>query len=345
MEHTKPRIGIVGGTGYSGAELLRILCSHPGIQLQMVTSRAEAGVPIADYFPAFRGILDLSFSDPAAADLGGCDLVFYATPNGTAMQQVPALLDRGVKVIDLAADFRIRDAELWSHWYAMEHACPELLAEAVYGLTEVNREAIRKARLVANPGCFPTAVSLGFLPLLEAGVIDSQHLIANVTSGASGAGRKLISSLLYAELSESIGAYSVSGHRHQPEIVSLLEAATGRSIALTFVPHLAPMIRGIHATLYAPLTATDADIQGIFEQRYASEPFVDVMPAGAHPQTQSVRGANTCRISWHRPGNGETLVVLVVEDNLVKGAAGQAVQNMNLMLGIDEAAGLGGIGF
>ncbi len=345
MKHKKPRIGIVGGTGYSGAELLRILIPHPGVHLQVVTSRGEAGQSLAEYFPALRNVLDLNFSDPAAAALEECDLVFFATPNGTAMQQVPALLQQGVKVIDLAADFRIRDAGLWSQWYAMEHACPELLAEAVYGLPEVNREAIRKARLVANPGCYPTAVSLGFLPLLEAGVVDPQCLIANVTSGASGAGRNLVPKLLYAELSENISAYSVPGHRHQPEIVSFLEAVTGRSVGLTFVPHLAPMIRGIHATLYAPLTALDADIQGLFEQRYAAEPFVDVMPPGSHPRTQSVRGANTCRISWHRPGNGETLVVLVVEDNLVKGAAGQAVQNMNLMLGFDEDAGLGGIGF
>ena len=345
MEHNKQRIGIVGGTGYSGAELLRILIAHPGVQLDVVTSRGETGQLIADFFPAFRGLLELSFSDPAQVDLGGCDLVFFATPNGTAMQQVPALLDQGVKVIDLAADFRIRDARLWSQWYAMEHACPELLGEAVYGLTEVNREAIRKARLVANPGCYPTAVSLGFLPLLEAGVVNSERLIADVISGTSGAGRKLTANLLHAEVSESLGAYSASGHRHQPEIVAFLEAVTGRSVGLTFVPQMAPMIRGIHATLYAPLTEPDADIQAIFEQRFDSEPFVDVMPAGSHPRTQSVRGTNTCRISWHRPGNGETLVVLVAEDNLVKGAAGQAVQNMNLMLGLDEAAGLGGIGF
>ncbi len=345
MENNNKRIGIVGGSGYSGAELLRILIRHPGVQVDVVTSRGQTGQPIAEYFPSLRGALDLSFSDPAKVDLSCCELVFFATPNGTAMQQVPELLNQGVKVIDLAADFRFPDAGLWSRWYAMEHACPELLEEAVYGLPEVNREAIRKARLIANPGCYPTAVSLGFLPLLEAGVIDSRHLIADVKSGASGAGRKLATGLLYAEVSESMSAYSVSGHRHQPEIVSLLETVTGHSIGLTFVPHLTPMIRGIHATLYATLTAPGADIQGIFEDRFAQEVFVDVMPPGSHPQTQSVRGANSCRISWHRPDDGDTLVILVVEDNLVKGAAGQAVQCMNLMLGLDEVAGLDGIGF
>ena len=345
MENKTHRVGIVGGTGYSGAELLRILLGHPGITIKAVTSRGQAGQRISDYFPNLRGALDLEFSDPATADLGQCDLVFFATPNGTAMHQVPALLEQGVKVIDLAADFRFSDAALWSKWYAMEHACPQLLKEAVYGLPEVNREEVCKARLVGNPGCYPTAVSLGFLPLLEAGVIDSHRLIANVASGASGAGRKLSANLLFAEVSESFGAYSATGHRHQPEIVSLLEQVTRTTVGLTFVPHMLPMIRGIHATLYATLTNQSADIQSIFEQRYRQERFVDVMPQGVHPQTMSVRGANLCRISWHRPGDGDTLVILVVEDNLVKGAAGQAIQNMNLMLGHAEDMGLAGIGF
>ncbi len=345
MTMTRKRIGIVGGTGYSGGELLRILAAHADVHIQAVTSRSQAGERVSDHFPALRGVVDATFSDPQTVDLSSCDLVFFATPNGTAMQQAPRLLERGAKVIDLAADFRIHDVALWSRWYGMEHACPELLDEAVYGLPEINREAIRQARLVANPGCYPTAVSLGFLPLLEAGVVDPRHLIADVKSGASGAGRSLKANLLYAEVSESFNAYAASGHRHQPEIESVLQTSTGQDVNLTFVPHLVPMIRGIHATLYATLVDTQADIQAIFTQRFGQEPFIDVMPEGSHPKTQSVRGANTCRISWHRPGSGDTIVILVVEDNLVKGAAGQAVQNMNLMLGFDEATGLHGIGF
>lgn len=338
------KVGIVGGTGYTGVELLRLLAQHPQVEITVITSRGEAGLPIATMFPNLRGHVDLVFSAPDLQSLLACDVVFFATPNGIAMQQVPALLAAGIKVIDLAADFRLKDANEWEHWYGMPHACPELLAEAVYGLPEVNRDAIRAARLVANPGCYPTAVQLGFLPLLKAGLIDVNHLIADVKSGVSGAGRKAEVHSLLCETSESFKAYGVAGHRHLPEIRQGLAGAHGAAVGLTFVPHLTPMIRGIHATLYARINASTTDLQALYEQAYANEPFVDVMPAGSHPETRSVKGANTCRLSVFRPQGGDTVVVLSVIDNLVKGAAGQAVQNMNIMFGFEESAGLKHIG-
>ncbi|TSA52875.1 MAG: N-acetyl-gamma-glutamyl-phosphate reductase [Nitrosomonadaceae bacterium] len=329
------KVGIVGGTGYTGVELLRILSQHPEVQIQAITSRQEAGVAVADLFPSLRGRVALKFCDPAEAALENCAVVFFATPNGIAMQQVRSLLDAGVRVIDLAADFRIKDVAVWEKWYGMPHACPELVAEAVYGLPEIHRDRIRKARLVANPGCYPTAVQLGFLPLIEAGIVDVDHLVADVKSGVSGAGRKAEVHTLFAEASDNFKAYGVPGHRHLPEIRQGLSNMAAKPVGLTFVPHLTPMIRGIHATLYARLT-TNTDLQALFEQRYANEPFVDVLPAGSHPETRSVRGSNLCRIAVHRPQGGDTVVVLSVTDNLVKGAAGQAVQNMNLMFGLPE---------
>ncbi len=334
------KVGIVGGTGYTGAELLRLLAPHPEVELVAITSRAEAGKQVTEIFPNLRGMVDLVFTPPEESILRRCDVIFFATPNGTAMGMVPGLLEAGVRVIDLAADFRLKDAAEWEQWYGMPHACPELLSEAVYGLPETNRKAIREARLVACPGCYPTAVQLGFLPLLEAGVVDPGSLIADAKSGVSGAGRKASVGTLLAECSESMKAYAVSGHRHLPEIRQGLQAATGTEVGLVFVPHLTPMIRGIHATLYATLTRETGDLQALFEQRFAAEPFVDVLPFGSHPETRSVKGANVCRIALHRPQGGGTVVVLSVIDNLVKGAAGQAVQNMNLMFGLRESAGL-----
>ncbi len=333
------KVGVVGGTGYTGVELLRLLAQHPDVELLAITSRGEAGMPVADLYPSLRGRVDLCFTDPASAPLAHCDVVFFATPNGIAMQQARGLLDVGVRVIDLAADFRIRDVAVWERWYGMQHASPDLVAEAVYGLPEVNRERIRSARLVANPGCYPTATQLGLLPLIEAGCVDTSNLIADVKSGVSGAGRKAETHILFAEAGDNFKAYGVSGHRHLPEVRQGLSAAAGIEVGLTFVPHLTPMIRGIHATLYARITRED-DFQALFERRYANEAFVDVLPAGSHPETRSVRASNVCRIAVHRPQGGDTLVVLSVIDNLVKGAAGQAVQNMNLMFGCDECAGL-----
>jgi N-acetyl-gamma-glutamyl-phosphate reductase len=333
------KVGIVGGTGYTGVELLRLLAQHPHCELKAITSRQEAGQDVAGLFPNLRGKIRHKFSDPAKADLDGCDLVFFATPNGVAMEQARRLVDAGVRIIDIAADFRIRDVAVWERWYGTKHACPDLVGEAVYGLPEVNRGRIREARIVANPGCYPTSVQLGFLPLLEAGIVDVEHLIADAKSGVSGAGRRAEVHTLLAEASDNFKAYGVPGHRHHPEIAQGLATAAGRDVNLIFVPHLVPMIRGIHATLYARLKVK-ADVQALYEKRYADEAFVDVMPAGSHPDTRSVRGANVCRIAVHRPDGGDTVVVLSVIDNLVKGASGQAVQNMNLMFGLPETSGL-----
>lgn len=337
------KAAIVGGTGYTGVELIRLLLGHPQVDLQVITSRSEAGQALEELFPSLRGVTGLRFSAPDPAVLKACDLVFFATPNGVAMTMARELIDAGVRVIDLAADFRLRDRGVWEQWYGMSHTCPELLEQAVYGLSEVNREAIAGAALVANPGCYPTAVQLGFLPLLEAGLIDPGDLIADAKSGVSGAGRKAATGILLCETSESFKAYAADGHRHLPEIQQGLAGVTGTAVGLTFVPHLTPMIRGIHATLYARLRDPGADLQQLFTERYAGEPFVDVLPAGGHPETRSVRGTNLVRLSVVRPQGGDRVVVLSVIDNLVKGAAGQAVQNMNIMFGLEETMGLTGL--
>lgn len=333
------KVGIVGGTGYTGVELLRLLAQHPEVQLQAITSRKEAGMPVSDMFPSLRGRVGLKFVEPGDAGLSSCDVVFFATPNGIAMQETRALLDAGVRVIDLAADFRIKDVALWEKWYGMQHACPDLIAEAVYGLPEINRDKIKGARLIANPGCYPTAAQLGFLPLMEAGLADVSHLVADCKSGVSGAGRKAEVGALFSETSDNFKAYAVPGHRHLPEIRQGLQLVAGKAVNLTFVPHLTPLIRGIHATLYVRLTG-EVDLQALYEKRYAGEYFVDVLPQGAHPETRSVRGSNLCRIAVHRPQGGDVAVVLSVIDNLTKGAAGQAVQNMNILFGFQENMGL-----
>jgi N-acetyl-gamma-glutamyl-phosphate reductase len=332
-------IGIVGATGYTGVELLRLLATHPEVNLKVITSRTEAGTAVSELFPNLRGHVDLMFTMPDVDQLAECDVVFFATPHTVAMALVPELIKRGTRVIDLSADFRLKDPQLWQHWYNMPHTCPELLEQAIYGLPEVNREQIKTAQLIAVPGCYPTATQLGFLPLLENAIINPMHLIADTKSGVSGAGRKASIPSLLTESSENMKAYAVTGHRHLPEIEQELNLASKSSVGLTFVPHLTPMIRGIHATLYGQLTSA-VDLQSLFEQRYADEPFVDIMPAGSHPETRSVRATNTCRIAVHQPQGSNTVVVLSVIDNLVKGASGQAIQNMNIMFGFDEKLGI-----
>jgi N-acetyl-gamma-glutamyl-phosphate reductase len=332
-------VGIVGGTGYTGVELLRLLATHPKVALKVITSRSEAGMVVCDLFPNLRGHVDLVFSEPDVDALAACDVVFFATPHCVAMALVPELLARGTRIIDLSADFRLQDVALWEKWYNMPHTCPELIPQAVYGLPEINREQIKSAQLIAVPGCYPTATQLGFLPLIKAGIINTTHLIADVKSGVSGAGRKASVRALFAETSEDLSAYAVAGHRHLPEIQQGLNILSGTEIGLTFVPHLTPMIRGIHATLYAQLSQ-NIDLQSLYEQHFVDEPFVDVMPVGSHPSTRSVRGANTCRIAVHQPQDSNTVVVLSVIDNLVKGASGQAVQNMNIMFGLAETTAI-----
>ncbi|MFB1035630.1 MAG: N-acetyl-gamma-glutamyl-phosphate reductase [Sinobacterium sp.] len=334
------RVGIVGGTGYTGVELLRLLATHSKVEVTVITSRAEAGRKVTKLFPNLRGHYDLEFSMPSVAELAKCDYVFFATPHGVAQSSVPELIAKGVKVIDLSADFRIRDIALWEQWYQQAHACPDLVGQAVYGLPEVNRAQIKTAILVACAGCYPTSVQLGFLPLLEAGLIDRSDLIANSASGVSGAGRQASVANLLSEASDNFKAYGVAGHRHLPEIEQGLVDIAKEPVSLTFVPHLLPMIRGIHSTLYATVTDVSVDLQQLFERRYANEPFVDVLPAGELPQTRSVRGSNIARISVTQPQGKNKVVVCVVEDNLVKGASGQAIQILNIMCGFDEAEGL-----
>jgi len=337
------KAGIIGGTGYSGIELLRLLAQHPQVEIAVATSRQEAGEAVSKVYPSLRGRVALAFTKPDDPALKKCDVVFFCTPNGVAMGEARALLGAGARVVDISADFRLKDVAEWERWYKMKHAAPDLVAEAVYGLCEVNRDRIRGARLVANPGCYPTAIALGLLPLVEAGAVDIDHLIADAKSGVSGAGRKLEQSLMYSEASDNFAAYGVAGHRHWPEIRQELARAAGRGVGLVFIPHLLPVIRGIHATLYARIVK-ELDFQALYEKRYAGEPFVDVMPAGSQPDTRSARAANVCRIAVHRPREQnekrDTLTVLSVIDNLMKGASGQAVQNMNLMFGFPETQGL-----
>lgn len=335
------KTGVVGGTGYTGVELLRLLAVHPRADLGVITSRAEAGVAVADLFPNLRGHVDLKFASPDVDKLKDCEVVFFATPNGIAMDLAPELIEAGVRVIDLAADFRLKDPSEWERWYGKPHTSPELLQEAVYGLPEINREAIKPARLVANPGCYPTAVQLGLMPLVERHVVDVTRLIVDAKSGVSGAGRKAQQNTLLCEAGENFKAYAVPGHRHRPEIKQCLSALAGEEISLVFVPHLVPMIRGIHATIYAVVEDPNLDLQLLYRERYAAEPFIDVLDPGSHPETRNVRASNMCQIAVHRPQNGNMVVILSVIDNLVKGAAGQAVQNMNIMFGLDETMGLG----
>lgn len=341
----KIRVGIVGATGYTGVELLRLLAAHPQAEMCAVTSRSEAGISLADYFPSLRGHYDhLRFQTPEEAALSDCQVVFFATPNGVAMKEAPALLEKGVRVVDLSADFRLRDIAVWEKWYGMKHACPEWVACAVYGLTEWRRDAVAQAQLVANPGCYPTCVSLALLPLLKAGVLTAgAPLIADCKSGVSGAGRKAAVGTLLCEAGDNFKAYGIAGHRHLPEIKQTIAALqSGVADGLVFVPHLTPMIRGMHATLYVQLD-DGADPQELLENHYRHSRFVDVMPSGSTPETRSVRGANICRISTQKALDSNLWLLLSVQDNLVKGAAGQAVQNMNVMFGLPEDVGLGGL--
>lgn len=343
-------VGIVGGTGYTGVELLRILLRHPKAQVRVLTSRTEAGKPIADMFPNLRGHTDLQFSDLNIDALKECDVVFFATPHGVAMQHAKDLIAAGTKVIDLAADFRLQNLEQFEKWYGMEHACPDVLKDSVYGLTELNREKIKQAQVIGNPGCYPTTVQLGLAPLLKSApaLIETKNIIIDAKSGVSGAGRKASLGMIYSENADNFKAYGVAGHRHHPEIVEALENIAAKKDVfegLLFVPHLVPMIRGMLSTIYVDLTEAgkQTDLQTLYENFYANEKFVDVMPANSSPETRSVRGANELRIALYKPQPNK-LIILAAQDNLVKGASGQAVQNMNLMFGFNEDEGLQGIG-
>lgn len=339
----KIKVGIIGGTGYTGVELLRLLVRHPDVELSLITSRSEAGKSVVDLFPSLRGYTDIKFTQPEPASFKDCDLVFSATPNGIAMTHARELVDQGVKLIDLAADFRIKDIATWEQWYGMSHACPELVEQAVYGLPEMHRGEIKNAQLVANPGCYPTATTLGYLPLLKLGVINADGLIVDAKSGVTGAGRGASVANLYSEVADSFKAYGVAGHRHHPEISQNLAQVSDDKIDLTFVPHLTPMLRGIHATLYCDLANQEQPLESLHQmvrEFYQNEPFVDVLPLGSHPDTRSVKTSNMCRIALHRAAGSGKLIVLSVIDNLTKGAAGQAIQNMNIMFSLAEDSGL-----
>jgi N-acetyl-gamma-glutamyl-phosphate reductase len=342
MLDKKLKVGIVGGTGYTGVELLRLLARHPNVVIVAVTSRGDAGMPVAEMFPSLRGYIDNAFSDPEGANLAVCDVVFFATPHGVAMSQAPTLLAAGTKVIDLAADFRLQDTAMFEQWYNMPHSCPSVLKHAIYGIPELNREKIKKATVIGNPGCYPTTVLLGLAPLLEEKLIDcSVPIIADAKSGVSGAGRKASVSTLFAEAGDNMKAYGLNGHRHHPEIEAQLKQLAGNDLQFIFVPHLIPMIRGMLSTIYIKLveSAKTRDLQRLYEQRYARESFIDVLPQGELPETRSVRGSNQLRMSLQVQANGY-LTIVVVQDNLVKGAAGQAVQNMNVMFDLPENTGL-----
>ena len=339
----KIKVGIVGGTGYTGVELLRLLAIHPNVELVAITSRGDAGLPVAEMFPSLRGYVSLAFADLANGHLDQCDVVFFATPHGVAMSQAQALLDANVKLIDLAADFRLQDTAVFEKWYKMPHTCPAILKKAVYGIPELYRAQIKSAQVIGNPGCYPTTVLLGLAPLLEKELIDfSAPIIADSKSGVSGAGRKAEVATLFAESSDNMKAYGVSGHRHHPEIHAQLTQLAGKDVQFIFVPHLIPMIRGMLSTIYVKLSekAQSMDLQALFETRYANERFVDVLPVGVLPETRSVRGSNQIRIALHKQANTDYLTLVVVQDNLVKGAAGQAVQNMNIMFDMAENTGL-----
>ena len=335
------RIGIVGATGYTGAELLRLLSLHDAVEVTVITSNTRKGEHLTDVFPSLR-YFDLRFVDHDNVGLHSCDLVFFATPNATAMYHAPMLLEQGCRIIDLSADFRIKSPDIWENWYKKEHFCPELLKDAVFGLPELNREQIIKAKLVANPGCYPTAITLSLLPAIKNGLIEMEGIIANAISGVSGAGRKAVLSKEFSDFTESFKAYGAFTHRHLPEINQVLNGVNpSGEIDLTFTPHLASMHRGIHATIYTKTVVSKDEIWDHYTSFYSEEKFVDVLSENSYPETRNVRMTNMCNIALHfNNTKPQQIIILTVIDNLIKGAAGQAIQNMNLMFGFGEEKGL-----
>lgn len=336
------RVAIAGASGYTGIELVRILGSHPSVRISMVSSRQQKGMRFDEFYPAFKGHCDLVFEDTDPEKLASAsDLVFTALPHEAAMDVIPTLLDRGVKVVDLSADYRLRDAEVYGEWYS-KHKTPELLPEAVYGLPELYGEKIRAARLVANPGCYPTSVILAMAPALRYSLIDPDTIIADSKSGVSGAGRGLSLGVHFCEVSEGFKAYKVASHRHTPEIEQELGVLAGRPVRVSFTPHLVPMTRGILSTVYSSLQdGVDAeDVNRAFREFYAGARFVRLGGPGRFPVSLQVRGSNYCDVGWLVDERTGRLIVISAIDNLTRGASGQAVCNMNLMCGFPEDAGL-----
>ena len=338
----KTRVSVFGGTGYTGVELIRLLLNHPNVEIYQITSRNDKGKRVDEIYPSFRGVLNNILVSPEDADLKNVDIVFFATPNGIAMNYAEGLIEAGKLVIDLAADFRIKDKGIWEKWYGVEHKSPNLINKAVYGLPEINRDSIKKSKLVANPGCYPTAIQLALIPLLEKKLISSTNIIADAKSGISGAGRNPELKLLMSEADEDFKAYGIGGHRHLPEIEQNLTYVSGENVKLTFIPHLVPMVRGIFATIYVECIK-NFKAKDIFESYYKDEPFVDIMESNIYPNTKSVRASNFCRISFYKEQDTNRLIIFSVIDNLMKGAAGQAVQNMNIMMDWQETLGLSSV--
>ncbi|OGQ94146.1 MAG: N-acetyl-gamma-glutamyl-phosphate reductase [Deltaproteobacteria bacterium RIFOXYD12_FULL_57_12] len=336
------KVGIVGASGYTGVELARILNSHPLVELTVATSRSFSGRSLADAFPNLKGLVEIVCTDRKIADYAGdADLFFTAVPHQTAMEIVPALLNAGKKVVDLSADFRLADAGVYEQWY-QPHTATTLLPEAVYGLPELHRLRIQQARLVANPGCYPTSVILGLAPLLKAGAVDPDTVVADSKSGTSGAGRSAQTATLFCEVADGFRAYKVGEHRHTPEMEQEISKLCGRPVTITFTPHLLPISRGILSTVYASLAPqlTQEKIATLYSEFYKDEPFVRLCKAGSYPATQYVRGSNFCDIGFKIDSRTGRIVILSAIDNLVKGAAGQAVQNMNILCGFPETTGL-----
>ncbi|MGH6947221.1 MAG: N-acetyl-gamma-glutamyl-phosphate reductase [Kiloniellales bacterium] len=335
------RVGILGASGYTGAELLRLLAEHPAADIRLLTGDRAAGKDIGEVFPHLGGLALPRLKKVEEADWSDLDLVFCALPHGTT-QEVIAALPRSLKVVDLSADFRLANTATYAEWYGHQHRAPDLQKDAVYGLTELTREAVKSARLVANPGCYPTSAQLPLVPLIEERLIEVDDIIIDAKSGVSGAGRAEKEANLFAEVSEGIHAYGMAGHRHAPEIEQGLSRAAGHSVTVNFTPHLVPMNRGILATIYVRLVAGAAvlDLQAELERSYEGEPFARVLPFKSLPATRHVRSTNACLMAVHPGRTPDRAILLSAADNLVKGASGQALQNMNLMLGLQETAGL-----
>jgi len=337
------RVAVVGGTGYAGAELVRLLSGHPHVELTMITSRQYEGQPFSDIYPAMAGIVNLTcraFSEEAVSK--AADVVFTALPHKVSMGVVPGLIDQGKKVIDLSADFRFKDPALYEAWYDESHQTKDLLETAVYGLPEIYFNDIQKASLVGNPGCYPTSVLLPLLPLIKAPFIDPDTVIADSKSGTSGAGRSVSLTTHFCEVNEAFKAYNVAAHRHNPEMDEVLSLFAGRTIHITFTPHLVPITRGMLTTIYVGLKedVSTRDVASFLDSFYADKPFVRICPMSRFPNTMYVRGTNYCDIGFHVAERTKRLILISAIDNLVKGASGQAVQNMNIMLGFAETAGL-----
>jgi len=341
------RVGIVGASGYTGAELMRIIWNHPGMAVSMVTANQYRGTAIESLYPSLGGFYEGEFEvyDPVEIEKR-CDVIFLGLPHGESMKVVPEIFDMGKKIVDLSADFRLKDPGMYEQWYGLRHECPGFLQSAVYGLTEINRDLVVSAAIVANPGCYPTAVLLGLLPLVNGGFAEGVVVI-DAKSGVSGAGRKPTLETHLPQCAESVTPYSVSGHRHLPEMTSMLERGSSENrVGIVFIPHLVPMSRGILCTMYVPVNKRlkRGDVLDLYEAEYGEELFIGLLEGGKYPATKAVLGSNRCHIGIEVSGTEDMVVVMTAIDNLVKGAAGQAVQNMNLMCGLPEETGLCGPG-